>query len=821
MNLKKLSIIILLVAILSLLSIAPVNAVVYNVAFDSSLYVDTYSDLQAAYGFDPEGAYNHFVVSGLNEQRVASPVFDVAYYLNNYEDLRNVLGSDNYVGAYYHFLNNGMAEGRTASAQFNPVLYVSNYTDLQDVIGNNYAAAYSHYLTNGIAEGRVANTSVPGATVPEDHTHEMVLTKVLIAATCIDDGEGVYSCACGNVEDEVRTIPASADYHDYVHKATEGSYKIYVCSVCNDTKVELIEGTAHVHDYAIVDEIDSTCTKVGTITKVCQNEGCPQSEKVVTETIPMKDHEADDSAPYVITAAVKCTVNGVGSDGLERVVCKNCKKSFTRTISAHNYNSGVVTLAATCTETGTKLFTCKDCGTTNTEEIEAKGHDFGDIIPLVLPTCEKTGLSEKVCGVCGIEEKTVVKANGHSFENEENPTVVTAWLNEDGDEITPATGKAYTCYYTQANKYTCTNTNCDSKIRVPSSTSHYVYETVKTVTGHLVDNSATVTEGYATLKLTSIGNNIYEVKENDKYVRDASGKIVVTTTGTVDCSHEKVKIFTCKTCGEPEIVVPTKSATKHPGTVEEYPVTCTTQEYTLTSCTVCNKVIKEVDETVDLLKHEYEFVAATCTEAAYVKCTVGGERHYNSSPAGFVLEAGQVLPTPALGHKIVANNADNSEGFCVNEGTWVKGAAICANEKTTTKASTTFPGIDNELKTRLEAVTVTVKNNVVTVKQIKDFGDMTDNQEKNAVGIMLDVGIKAEHLKITSKGYEFNPNGSDTNFEQMKKWNANATENSFMIWLLPSEMGDGFSITFEDETGYVTVPVTVTFVFDAGEFAAE
>ena len=825
MNLKKLSIIILLIAVVSLLSIAPVNAVVKNAAFDSDYYADHYADLKEAFGNDADALYNHFITAGIAEGRVASPVFDVTYYLSTQSDLK-AAGMSN-IDAYNHFINYGMNEARSASASFNPAAYKQAYGDLAGLSG---ADLYAHYLNYGVNEGRSGVGT--GATVPEDHVHEFELTKVLIAPTCKTDGEGVYTCACGNVPEEVRTIPASAEYHDYVYNRTEGLFKIYVCSVCNDTKVEKIEGEAHVHNYVETFREEATCTKAGKIIKTCNVEGCPADEKVVTETIPMIDHVSDTATGkgYIITPATKCS-----ADGEERVTCKVCGQEFIRPISAHNYDNGVVAVAAKCTETGTMKYTCKDCGATKTEDIEALGHNLGTTIELVAPTCEKTGISEKVCSRCGYEEKTITKATGHSFEGTEAEKTI-VWLDEDGKEVesVPA-AKQHTCYYTKAEKYTCTNANCDSELAVPQQEGqHYVYKIVKKATGHIINTTKPVKEGYATLKLKKVDgeDNVYTYDEGNMYVTDEKG-IVLTTTGTVDCSHEKIKVFTCSECNASQIVV-LQGRTAHTGSVVTVPTTCTEKGYTLTSCTKCNKVIKEVNEKAKLLDHEYSFVPATCTEAAYIKCDIGGEKY-----TGYVgkVESDEVVKalklndaqkaeltnnTP-LGHKIVANSDDNTKGYCANEDKWIEGAAIAVDEKESAPANTnqfTSHGgtVDSGLTDRMSKVNIVIKDNVVTItqKENQKFTNDGDDHSKNAIGIMLDVGIKAKNLAVKSSKGNYTFDACDTDLEQMKKWNPNATENSFMIWLLPSEIGeDGISMTFSDKTGYTDLTVTVKFVFDA------
>ena len=197
------------------------------------------------------------------------------------------------------------------------------------------------------------------------------LIKTIIAPTCKTDGEGIFACECGNVPEERKTIPASPDYHDWIlNDASTETYKIYVCSICNESKVELPEGVSHIHDYQEIEnaKIDSTCTTLGSKTFECIAEGCNEEERFKTEVIPMKDHAAPSveyGAGFVITKATKC-----GADGEEIVKCDTCGKEFKRAIPGHNYDDGIVVEKATCTTKGIRKLTCKDCNSTKTEEIE-------------------------------------------------------------------------------------------------------------------------------------------------------------------------------------------------------------------------------------------------------------------------------------------------------------------------------------------------------------------------------------------------------------------------------------------------------------------
>lgn len=81
--------------------------------------------------------------------------FDADFYYNTYPDLQAAFGYD-YNALYRHYLDCGLAEGRSGSAEFNCLVYRNNYPDLQASFGNDYRAYCVHYETYGKAEGRNA-----------------------------------------------------------------------------------------------------------------------------------------------------------------------------------------------------------------------------------------------------------------------------------------------------------------------------------------------------------------------------------------------------------------------------------------------------------------------------------------------------------------------------------------------------------------------------------------------------------------------------------------------------------------------------------------
>lgn len=68
------------------------------ICFDAVYYANRYPDLKAAFGYDFNKLYNHWVGWGQREGRSASPIFDPKYYLEANPDVANAYGQNNYMG---------------------------------------------------------------------------------------------------------------------------------------------------------------------------------------------------------------------------------------------------------------------------------------------------------------------------------------------------------------------------------------------------------------------------------------------------------------------------------------------------------------------------------------------------------------------------------------------------------------------------------------------------------------------------------------------------------------------------------------------------
>ena len=146
--------------------------------FDVNSYRLQYPDLRAAFGDDLKAYYMHYITDGKREKRKTtgtsqmvgsvtkingvdySSVYDYNYYINKYSDLKQAFGYND-TAALQHFVTYGMKESRQANSSFILSYYRANYADLRNAFGNNNTAYYLHYITYGKKEGRIANRLLP------------------------------------------------------------------------------------------------------------------------------------------------------------------------------------------------------------------------------------------------------------------------------------------------------------------------------------------------------------------------------------------------------------------------------------------------------------------------------------------------------------------------------------------------------------------------------------------------------------------------------------------------------------------------------------
>lgn len=209
--------------------------------------------------------------------------------------------------------------------------------------------------------------------------------------------------------------------------------------------------TDHVCSFAeVVSSTDSTCTAVGTKITKCS---CGETK---IEEIPMKDHSFGTA------------VNVDASN--HKKVCASCGQE---SVSAHSWDGGTVTTAATCVQEGVKTYTC-GCGATKTESIPKAAHDWnsGDTAKhtcrscsamenhtlreevIKAATCKEAGSKKKICSVCGYNETVVLtKLTTHTYDNAcDGECNVCATKREVSHSFTTVWSKDYNGHWHECTK---------------------------------------------------------------------------------------------------------------------------------------------------------------------------------------------------------------------------------------------------------------------------------------------------------------------------------------------------------------------------------
>ncbi|MBO5395788.1 MAG: InlB B-repeat-containing protein, partial [Clostridia bacterium] len=201
-----------------------------------------------------------------------------------------------------------------------------------------------------------------------------VATGIIEYWSCPDCGKNFSDEACQTVVTDL-TIEIATDAHDLKTTAakaptcTEIGWDEYVtCQREGCGYTTYVEKPATNHANKVHYEmVDSTCMAKGTI----EYWSCPDCDKnfsdeacttVVTDlSIAMKDH--DYSGEYKFDLATKTHTQ----------LCINGCNAYNPTSTECTFTEEI-TLEPTCTEKGTKKFTCTDCEGTYTVDIVARGH---------------------------------------------------------------------------------------------------------------------------------------------------------------------------------------------------------------------------------------------------------------------------------------------------------------------------------------------------------------------------------------------------------------------------------------------------------------
>ena len=310
----------------------------------------------------------------------------------------------------------------------------------------------------------------------------------------------------------------------------------------------------------------------------------------------------------------------------------------------HSWDSGVVTKQPTCTEAGTKTYTCTSCGKTKTTEIAATGHQHTEIRNKKEATCKAEGYTgDTYCTDCEtkVSSGQEIPKTDHTWDNGKVTTEATcehtgvrtytcSVCGETKEEETPKTDHTYddgtvtkkpTCIETGIKTYTCTVCQKTKTEEIPA-TGHQHTEIRNKKEATCKDNGYTGDTYCKDCGTKLSSGEVISKKAHDYEVKDRQ-KPTCTTDGYV--------LSVCKACGDEKQEVLPATGHQHTEIRNKKEATCKDNGYTGdVYCKDCGEKLSDGKTIAKTTEHTWDggkvTKAATCTEKGVktYTCTVCG-----------------------------------------------------------------------------------------------------------------------------------------------------------------------------------------------------
>ena len=366
-----------------------------------------------------------------------------------------------------------------------------------------------------------------------------------------------------------------------------------------------------------------------------------QFDFTVTYPVECTNHDWDKG---VITTEPTCTTKGV-----KTFTCKNCKTTKTEEVNAlgHDYSKEwTIDKEATCTQEGSKSHHCTRCDSkADVTFIPKISHNYDDGVITTSPTCTKDGVKTYTCKDCKTTKTEVIKALGHDYSKE--------WTIDKKATCTEYGRKSRHC------------TRCDSKIDV----------TVIPTTSHNFDNGVITTSP----NCTKDGVKTYTCKDCKitkteiikAFGHDYSKEWTIDKKAT--CTESGSKSHHCTRCDSKiDVTVIPKTAHKYDDGVITISPTCTKDGVKTYTCKDCKTTKTEV---IKALGHDYSSSWAIDKKAT---CTEYGSKSHHCTRCDSKIDV-TVIPT-------TSHNFDNgvitTKATCTKSGVKTYTCKDCKTTKT-------------------------------------------------------------------------------------------------------------------------------------------
>ena len=293
---------------------------------------------------------------------------------------------------------------------------------------------------------------------------------------------------------------------------------------------------------------NATCTQVGTKSRKCTVCG-----KTETQTIAKTGHKSVTDKAIPAT----CTTDGK-TEGSHCSVCGAViKAQDTIKATGHKFGNWTTTKSATCTESGTQIRKCENCGATESKSLSAKGHT--EVVDKAIPaTCTTDGKTEgSHCSVCGavIKAQDTIKATGHKFGNwtttksatcTESGTQIRKCENCGATESKSLSAKGHTEVVDKAILATCTTDGKTEGSHCSVCGAVIKAQTTITATGHkssgwIVDKTASIGVKGSKHKECTVCKKVLETAEIPALSRISISKASVTLSTSTYAYDGKAK----------------------------------------------------------------------------------------------------------------------------------------------------------------------------------------------------------------------------------------------------------------------------------------